>query len=80
MSWEPCKHGAHDWKPIQGWPGRYRCRVCSVIGYCKTATVRDEGRKRHSVAIKPYVCKKCGGPATKRLAKGRPICRACAEG
>jgi len=79
VSWEPCKHGAHDWKPIQGWSGRYRCRVCRVIGYRKAETKgRDESPVGGSV-IAPYVCRKCRGPATKRVAKGRPVCPNCAE-
>jgi hypothetical protein len=23
----------HDWDPIKGWIGRYRCKLCDGVGY-----------------------------------------------
>ena len=43
----------HDWKPVNGWVGRYRCPTCHCFGYRKRLTT-EYGRE--SVII-PYICR-----------------------
>lgn len=72
MAWQPCK-GNHDWEPIQGYAGRYKCALCHVIGYHRAALKGncDVGfssklRGSHSANILPYLCPACSGPTTKK--------------
>lgn len=43
----------HDWQPIEGWCGRYRCSKCQVIGYRKFVMDRTA---RNGTVIIPYAC------------------------
>ena len=62
----------HEWNPIPGWSGRYRCTVCLCFGYRgvvsqKSGLIREEdARKRYARTIIPYRCQKpgCAQPAT----------------
>jgi hypothetical protein len=72
---------AHDWQPVQGWVGRYRCAGCGVLGY-RGVTQPDV----HYVAgekpevIFPYLCaSKVGGQPCGRGAVTRKPRQACAE-
>jgi hypothetical protein len=57
----------HDWKPIEGWVGRYRCSWCNIIGYRKIIIPRSVLRdsKDDPGGIIPY---KCGHPKCKHYA------------
>ena len=56
----------HDWQPISGWPARYRCCICRVLG-CKFRLVT--GHRARSMEIEPHRCeavrggKRCSEPA-----------------
>jgi hypothetical protein len=58
----------HDWQPIPGWYGRYRCTHCSVFG-CKFGVVVAPHGGHRSNEIAPYRCEaqcagaKCNEPA-----------------
>lgn len=45
----------HDWKPITGWMGRYKCEHCHIIGYkvLVTASTSDNDDTVHSGFNKP---------------------------
>lgn len=88
--WESCDLGAHDWREIPRWYGRYSCHRCGVIGYrSKTVITTDRGERttktesmfpQHGSAIVPYKCPNCKGPTTKyRKATGSFPCPACRE-
>ena len=54
---EPRAPHEHDWKPVPGYTGRYRCSGCQAFGY-KARVVTSYGRND---PITPYKCKVCGG-------------------
>ena len=71
----------HDWQPIDGWCGRYRCKTCRIAGYRpRIVTLDVEGGPYGGTAITPYVCAvtrggvRCGCPAEWRQ-KGTWKCR-----
>lgn len=62
------------WQPMLGWPGRYRCDKCRVMGY--RSMVRSHGSH-----IVQYLCsRRCRhgavqGSPTRRKAKGPLLCK-----
>src|SRR3981081_1663412 len=63
----------HDWRPIDGWSARHRCRDCGAVGYKpRVVTIGVEGGPYGSTRITPYVCAvkhaglRCGCPAVKK--------------
>lgn len=77
MTWSPCENGAHDWRPLTRWHGRYLCGSCGVVGY-RAAAVNPEFCGNRGGAIVPYKCGGCGGPTT-RKGKRCPACREAAR-
>ncbi len=57
----------HDWQPLSGWSGRYRCETCRILGYRGIVNAaQQEGRNHNDEPIKnqprvrtiiPYICK-----------------------
>jgi hypothetical protein len=72
MSSLVCEWHLHQWEPIQGWVGRYRCSACKVIAYKGLCIGRPVlGGKRLTQFI-PYKCQAkkkdgehCSAPAVK---------------
>ena len=51
---------AHDWNPVQGWTGRYRCNGCGAFGYKGSVVcTRKMPRLRAVATIFPYQCRQC---------------------
>ena len=73
MAWIPCRTN-HDWQPINGWQGRYKCSDCFTLGYHKLVIATERNfptglHGKHDRQILPYLCPKCHGPTTKRDAQ-----------
>lgn len=49
---------AHDWQPVLGYVGRYRCVLCGAFGY-KSRPVTGFG----NYEVVAYKCKMCSAPA-----------------
>lgn len=68
----------HDWKPLTGWVGRYRCRDCGVLAHRAThdGAAKAAAGGRPFEAFRPYVCtvKGCTRGAVRRNPK-----QVCAE-
>ena len=61
---EPCT--THQWKAIPSNMGRFRCEVCTNIGYHKSILSRtyDSYRDQPNLIL-PYHCPKCKGLTTR---------------
>lgn len=59
----------HDWKPISGWTGRYRCEGCLALGYRALVSASPTAYGRRTSEIVPYTCSKCPKPAVVRDVK-----------
>ena len=90
MSWDPCGDVDHDWVPVDGWVGRYRCRApaCGVLGYKAKVILPPEVGGSLPPAVVPYRCPRCHGPTTKFRRKrpgefhvrdGTQLCPSCQE-
>lgn len=49
----------HNWRPIQGWSGRYACATCRALGYRKLVLGITED-SRENERILPYACSRPG--------------------
>jgi RNase P subunit RPR2 len=53
----------HEFEPIQGWTGRYRCKWCKALAYRRTVLPKGIREKRSSQIV-VYTCSVCGADAT----------------
>jgi hypothetical protein len=66
----------HDWQPIMGWVGRYRCSFCRVIAHrCTTdSEVKAMFGPRKFEDFVPYVCVRKGCTRGAVVRKPRQLC------
>jgi len=64
----------HEWHPVPGWNGRYRCRWCKGLAYKHIVT---GGMRGNILKTEVYVCRHdgCGEPAVVGPRKGQ-LCAA----
>lgn len=62
-------HDIHEWQPVKGWCGRYRCPLCQAFGYNARSVLGFGGW-----SIVPYKCTKCSAWAVckERVRPGGP--------
>jgi hypothetical protein len=67
----------HDWRPLIGWQGRYRCESCAALGYRGLINLGASAMEHpgYDSMIITYKCQKKG---CRRAAIGRKPQR-CAE-
>lgn len=60
----------HDWYPVPGWNGRYRCKWCKGLGYKHVVT---GGMRGPLSRLDVYVCRYpgCSEPAVVGPKKGQ---------
>jgi hypothetical protein len=73
----------HGWEPIQGWYGRYRCRLCGALGHRGTIFIQGAGDLDNAplygstarvAAIVPYRCQIQGCTRSAVVIKPRQRC------
>lgn len=66
----------HEWEPLTGWVGRYRCVNCRVLAF-KPLT---RGAVERGEKMRVYICKKpkCINPAVTHKG-GRQLCKEHAD-
>jgi len=62
----------HDWKPLAGWTGRYRCACHSIIGYRGIVTPDVHTKQRDGVIF--FYCCNAYLPETERGPDGSACC------